>query len=86
MGKREDPVVEVEGQFRLTDRKYVFVKAPGNKVSVILRSRVRPNDHLIYCERCHTLPAIQLDRNYALKQHTFTLCAECIRDLDNIEF
>lgn len=87
----------VDGAFRLCSTDYVFIK--GNtvdsysayhnkrtapKARIVLRSMLKPRDRVYYCNRCHTLPAYQLDVCYEENIHDFTYCKVCLEELNEL--
>lgn len=76
----KNPVITVNGQFQVIDPSFVFIKS-GKTVKVIKMNTIRSEDKLVYCDRCRTVPAYQLDRQYARGYHDFTLCQFCLQEL-----
>lgn len=86
MKKSDRKVLDVsDGMYLLSSPDYVFIKGGANKrAKIVLRKCLLPTDKVIFCDRCHTLPAIQLDRSYMKGIHDFTLCRFCLEDLKNM--
>lgn len=81
-----EPVISVQGNFLLTDTKYVFIKTSKRQVKIVQKKCLRQTDRIVMCDRCNALPAYQLDMNYANDIHDFTLCRHCLKELEDIEF
>lgn len=83
--KNRDVLTVVEGMYKLSSSEYVFIKGGrGKPAKIVLKKQLLPTDKVIFCDRCHTLPAIQLDNCYMEGYHDFTLCQFCIESLKEI--
>lgn len=83
---KNEPVITVQGNFMLTDPKYAFVKTARKQIKVVQKRCLRFTDTLVMCDRCHAVPAYQLDMRYAQDVHDFTLCRQCLDELSIVEF
>lgn len=76
----KNPVITVDGQFQVIDPSYIFIKS-GKRIKVIKANTIRVGEKIVYCDRCRTVPAYQLDCQYAEGYHDFTLCQFCLEEL-----
>lgn len=86
MKKSDRKVLDVvDDMYLLESPDYVFIKGGVNRrAKIVLRRCLVPTDKVIFCDRCHTLPAIQLDRGYMRGEHDFTLCRFCLEEIKNM--
>lgn len=80
----KEPFITEGGHFLLKHPNLVFVKAAGRNVKIVERDKVRVGEKVVFCDRCHAVPAVQLDFMYGSNTHDFTLCQFCLDDLENI--
>lgn len=85
---KKDKVEFVSGNFVLKDESCVFIWGSSDRthVKIVDKNMLRPSDKFVYCDNCATGLAIQLDGRYKEKQHTFTLCVDCLNEFETVQF
>lgn len=82
---KNDKVDYVSGNFVLNDPNCIFIWGGSHDnptLKVIAKDTVRSNDRFVYCDCCRTEFAIQVDGRYKEKSHSFTLCINCLNELN----